>query len=156
MIYPVAQPIPQGQVQPADAVPVVPQTNPYHQRGIPVTFRLPDKGSRTDDKEKDEQPYARKSDREEETALAQALPDMFQLILNKNFDEFFDFFFVPGHLDIVQLQSEVKASKLLSNQRLYRPEIIQNEKLDIIRHKLYVVTLDFHYSATGRKFFISI
>ncbi len=149
MIYHFAHPSAQSSAQPVEGLAAVPGINPYQQRGIPAAFRMPDDGSKTDDKEDEDKQY---QEMEEYEALPPGTPEMFRLIMGPNFREMLDFFLTPGHQDILQIRASIREHKALSDKDLYRPEIMNNDYLDQIRHKLYLVTFEFYHSPNGKSF----
>ena len=151
MIYHFAHPSAQSTAQPVEGLAALPGINPYQQRGIPAAFRMPDDGSKTDDKEDEKKHY---QESEELGDWPPDIPEMFRLVMGPNFREMLDFFLTPGHHEILQIRASIRDHKALTDKNLYRPEIIKNEHLDQIRQKLYLVNFDFYHNPTGNNAFL--
>ncbi len=140
MISSFAYPGAQTMAQPAEGVPAISGLNPYQQRGIPAAFRLADDGSKTDDKEEEKGEFAESDERKQ---LPPGTSDMFRLLMNPEFQELVDFFLTPDHQTLVYMRAAIRAEKQLSDQNLYRCDLIPDEKIDLIREQLYRHALDF-------------
>ncbi len=144
MIYHASYPSAQSVAQPAEGVPAIPGLNPYHQRGIPAAFRLPDDGSQPDGKEDSDD--SRDDNIEEQTGLTTGTPEIFRLLLDTDFRMMFEFFMTPGQRDMLEIRSVIRENKNLYGHKLYRPEIMHREKIDWVRNSIYLVTYEFYYA----------
>lgn len=136
MIYHFAQSSAQTTAQPAEGIPVIPGLNPYQQRGIPASYRMPDDGARPDDKENSDK--RKKEKTEDKSDLPQESSTLFGLIMDKDYRELFEFFMIPDHHKILQIRSAIRMHHAVTEQTLYRSAIMHEESLDDTRHRLYL------------------
>lgn len=151
MLYHFLHPSAQSTSQPVESTHQIPGLNPYHQRGLPAAFRLPDDGSRPDDKEKEKQEAQESINNE---SLPSGMPEMFRLVLNSDFREMFEFFMTPGHDEIIHMRNNFRHQKGVSEQTLFRPELmnVASGNTDDIRNETYFFTYYFFHSPMGMHF----
>lgn len=138
MLYHFLHPSTQTSAQPVEGTPQITGLNPYHQSALPAAFRLPDDGSRPEDKEKEKQ-HAKEIP-EYKADLPDGVPEMFRLVLNSDYQDFFQFFMTPHHDEIVQLRNYLRQDKGISDRVLYRADIIEfNRAADILRRDVYEI-----------------
>ncbi|MBP3191984.1 hypothetical protein [Natronogracilivirga saccharolytica] len=152
MLYHFLHPSAQTTSQPVEGTHQIPGLNPYHQRGLPAAFRLPDDGSKPDDKENEQQEAQQSINNAQH--LPEGMPEMFRLVLNSDFREMFEFFMTPGHDEIIHMRNNIRHQKGLSEQTLFRPDIMNlaSHDIDDIRNKTYFFTHYFFHSPLGTHF----
>ena len=148
MLYHFLNPSTHTSAQPVEGAPPVPGLNPYYQSALPAAFRLPDDGGKPEDKEKEKQQS--RALVESKRGLPEGMPEMFRLVLNSDFQDFFHFFMTPQHDEIIQLRNDLRQEKGVSNRVLYRADIIEaNRVADALRRDVYEFTFQYFYSPMG-------
>jgi len=155
MLYHFLHPSTQPGVQPVEGSAQIPGLHPYHQGSLPAVFRMPDDGSRTDDKEREKQqgesPGVSKGD------LPEGMPEMFRLVLNSDFSDYFHFFMTPQHDEIIFLRNGLRYDKGISAKTLYRTEIVKNSEIvDEFRHDTYEFCVHHFHSPSGIRFQVMV
>ena len=151
MIYQFSHPSAQTSSQPVEGIHAAPGINPYKRRGIPAAFRTPNDGSRPDDKEGKEE--RKPVEHEDQWEVAPEIPEIFQLLIDTDYQEMFDFFMIPTQRAVLKLRLSIRGQKNLSEQLLFRSEIMPRGKIDNVRQQLYLVTYRYYYSPAGNQFF---
>lgn len=136
MLYHFLQPSFQAPVQQVEGAPPVPGLHPYQQSDLPAVFRMPDDGSKTDDKGKDKQEgSAEDTDRNK---LPEGVPEIFRLIMNPDCSDFYHYLMTPHHEEILLLRNGFRQEKEISGQTLYRTDLLKDiQSVDEYRHDLY-------------------
>jgi hypothetical protein len=148
MLYHYLHPSAQTSIQPVEGTPSVSGVHPYHQGSLPAVFRMPDDGTRADDKEKEKQHGNSRAVVREE--LSEGVPDMFRLVLNSDFSDYLRFFMTPRHDEIIQMRNNIRIEKGISGKTLYRAEIVRhNEAVEELRHEIYEFCLNLFHSPVG-------
>ncbi|MDG5768216.1 hypothetical protein QA596_12185 [Balneolales bacterium ANBcel1] len=149
-----ASPTAQTTVQPAEGVPAIAGIHPYQQRGLAAAFRLPEDGTLTDDKEDKQEQQTEET--ENEGRLLPGTPEIFHLLMDDRFRELVDFFLTPGHQEIMYIIAGFREERQLSGLSLFRPQLIREELLDQVRHRMYLNAIEKSPLKTGRQFYTVI
>lgn len=149
MLYHFLHPSSHTSAQPVEGAPQIPGLNPYHHRDLPAAFRTPNDGSRSDDKDQEEEQAKARDLTNDSQQLPEGVPEMFRLILNSDYQGMLEFFITPGQEQIIQMRNTLRRERGISEQTLFRPQFIHDTRIDKIRLELYEVTYLFYFKPLG-------
>lgn len=139
--------------QQADAGVVAQQNTPQPLSNVVPAFRMPDDGSRPEDKEQDNKDsYAQLNEEINEENGEQALPEIFKLAAQPQFRELLQFYL---GVDEGQLWVKMHKARLLNeveHMRPYSGMFTQKSDSQEVRSNTYGKTLFYHYAMPGKRF----
>lgn len=113
------------------------------------TANLPDDGHRTDDKHHKEK--MEKSENDEKTA-APSLPEIFKIILGRDFASILRFLSVEGHQKLFSITKFIQEQRGLDMSFLYPEYFVRTTQMHEEIKEQYNQVVFYHYTRPGERF----
>lgn len=134
--------------------PVGAQHHPIPLENVIPAFSLPDQGSRTEDKEEENQQQAGSAREGEETAAneQQPLPEIFSVVMPPDFRELFQLFYSLEENQFVLMKRRFRIRNDVHSLKPYSGWYLDEEQSSGQRENSYKETLFYHYTRPGNRF----